>query len=63
MAKRTPPVAVVDDTACCGAVLSPALDDDTAPERAALVHQLWRHPATQEALRRETANGWPPEYI
>jgi hypothetical protein len=39
------------------------LDDDTAPERAALVHQLWRHPATQEALRRETANGWPPEYI
>lgn len=39
------------------------LDDDTAPERAALVHELWRRPATQEALRRETANGWPPEYI
>jgi ArsR family transcriptional regulator len=30
MVKRTTPVAVVDETACCGAVLSPALDGDTA---------------------------------
>ena len=30
MAKRSTPVALIDETACCGAVLSPALDDDTA---------------------------------
>lgn len=43
--------------------LKMVLDDNMAPERAALVHTLWRHPATREALQRETANGWPPEYI
>lgn len=37
------------------------LDDEAAPERATLVHELWQHPAIQIPLRRVTADGRPPE--
>jgi hypothetical protein len=38
------------------------LDDETTADQAALLCELWQHPATQDALRRATADGWPPEY-
>ncbi|NED58713.1 hypothetical protein G3I24_48490 [Micromonospora aurantiaca] len=39
--------------------------DPDDPKAAALpqaMRDLWDNPATQRALRRETADGWPPEY-
>ncbi|MEH0936769.1 hypothetical protein [Micromonospora psammae] len=37
-------------------------DDPEAAELPQPIRDLWNNPATQRALRRETANGWPPEY-
>ncbi|WP_143728442.1 hypothetical protein [Micromonospora cremea] len=37
-------------------------DDPKAAELPHAMRDLWDNPATQRALRRETADGWPPEY-
>jgi len=37
-------------------------DEPGAAELAQSMRDLWNNPTTQRILRRETANGWPPEY-